>query len=128
MSRTRDNVTLTERMWAGFEKRPNGCWQWVKAVQSNGYGRVSLGGRMKYPHRVMWELLVGPIPEGLDLDHLCRNRACVNPTHLEPVTRSTNLLRGETLAAAHHEDRDCGFTGCKSCRRFHTNEQAREAS
>lgn len=69
------------------------CWNWDKAAVG-GYGVSSLDGKRSVAHRVVWTLLRGPIPDGLDLDHLCRNRLCVNPDHLEPVTRSENLLRG----------------------------------
>lgn len=66
------------------------CWEWMGARNGTGYGNIESRGA----HRVIYEALVGPIPKGLDLDHLCRNPPCVNPDHLEPVTRSTNLLRG----------------------------------
>lgn len=95
-----------------------GCWIFTGAL-NRGYGRVhGEDGKLHYAHRVMYEAMVGDVPEGLELDHLCRRRACCNPWHLEAVTRRENLLRGETLAAAHAEDRDCGFAGCKNCRRF----------
>jgi hypothetical protein len=67
------------------------CWLWKGHVGPNGYGYA---GKGKLAHRVVYEALVGPIPDGLDLDHLCRVRACVNPAHLEPVTRAENLWRG----------------------------------
>lgn len=70
------------------------CWIWTGAKQPEGYGRTWVNGKKISTHRAVYELLVGPIPEGLDLDHLCRNRACCNPKHLEPVTRSENLRRG----------------------------------
>jgi hypothetical protein len=70
------------------------CWLWTGAVGSSGHGRIRPHGRLLQAHRWVYELLVGPIPEGLDLDHLCRIRRCVNPDHLEPVTRQLNLARG----------------------------------
>lgn len=79
------------------------CWEWTAAIgQTGGYGKYSLPlndgsgkGRYVYAHRYAYEILVGPVDESLDLDHLCRNRKCVNPDHLEPVTRRENLRRGE---------------------------------
>lgn len=72
-----------------------GCWNWTGRVRSNGYGSVDLpDGRQRAAHRAMYEELRGPVPDHLDLDHLCRNRLCGNPDHLEPVTRSENLRRG----------------------------------
>lgn len=72
----------------------DGCWPWVAARTSRGYGSVRVGDRTQQAHRVLYELLVGPIPEGLQLDHLCRNRSCVRPDHLEPVTCGENIRRG----------------------------------
>lgn len=118
---------MTERFWAKFDRDPvTGCWNWTAAVDpGTGYGKFHVApGETANAHRVAYELLAGPVPDGLDLDHLCRTRACVNPAHLEPVTRRVNLLRGETLAAAHAAGRDCGAESCKTCRRFHAGEVA----
>jgi hypothetical protein len=104
-----------------FQRRvaPHGeCWVWTGATEHNGYARFWLDGKMRYAHRVAYEWFRGPIPAGLDLDHLCRVRNCVNPYHLEAVTRQVNLLRGETFTAAHAAGRDCGFPKCRACRRF----------
>lgn len=89
--------TITElppRMQAKIHLGDSGCWLWIAALNRNGYGLARFG-RVRVAHRVTYELLVGPIPGGLDLDHLCRVRNCVNPSHLEPVTRRENLRRGE---------------------------------
>lgn len=70
------------------------CLIWNRALQGGGYGYLSIAGRQQVAHRVAYELTKGPIPAGLELDHLCRNRACINPMHLEAVTRSVNDSRG----------------------------------
>ncbi len=72
----------------------DGCWQWTGNVLANGYGLFSRQSHARSAHRWFYQLLVGPVPDGLVLDHLCRNRSCVNPAHLEPVTCKENVLRG----------------------------------
>ena len=82
-----------KRFWAKVDKT-DACWLWTAHCNQGGYGRFWTGTEWQVAHRFAYELLVGPIPKGLDLDHLCRVRHCVNPTHLEPVTRAENLRRG----------------------------------
>ena len=70
------------------------CWTWTGTRTRNGYGQVRRAGKAWVVHRYVWTTLVGPIPPDMDLDHLCRNRLCCNPDHLEPVTRAENMRRG----------------------------------
>ena len=72
------------------------CWLWTGRLH-DGYGYISVGPRQRRAHRLVYELLVGPVPPDLDLDHLCRIRRCVNPDHLEPVTRRENLRRSPLI-------------------------------
>jgi len=85
---------LLDRFQEKYQVNEAGCWVWTATGVANGYGTIDVDGRHALAHRVAYELFVGEIPAGLDLDHLCRNRRCVNPAHLEPVTRSENLRRG----------------------------------
>ena len=91
----------SERFWAKVNKDgDNGCWVWTAATSDTGYGTFNAGGgKFMGAHRFAYLELVGAIPAGLVLDHLCRNRSCVNPEHLEAVTQRTNMLRGVAPAA-----------------------------
>ena len=106
------------------------CWEWKGMPKSGGYHQIKVGGRNLMAHRVVYELLVGPIPEGLQLDHLCRNRWCVRPDHLEPVTPKENKRRGITVnetkthcprGHAYNEENTYRFPDgsrrCRACRR-----------
>jgi hypothetical protein len=76
-----------------------GCWEWTGYISKSGYGRVSIHSKYYAAHRISYEIRNGPIPDGLVIDHLCRNTRCVNPDHLEAVTQKINVLRGISNAA-----------------------------
>lgn len=82
----------SERFWDRVDKTPT-CWLWTGHT-TQGYGTIRVDGRTVRVHRFSWEMVNGPVPEGLELDHLCRVRNCVNPDHLEPVTHVENTMRG----------------------------------
>lgn len=93
--------TDAERFYAKVVLQANGCRLWTGAISGNpgGYGQFWVGGKLVGAHRWAYEHEIGPIPDGLTLDHLCRVRACVEVTHLEPVTLRENILRGVGIAA-----------------------------
>ncbi len=83
-----------DRFWSKVNKLDNGCWRWEGHCQSSGYGKFWDGRKMVKAHRYAYKLLKGKIPPNLECDHLCRNRSCVNPLHIELVTGSENVKRG----------------------------------
>lgn len=93
-------LTIPQRFWSKVHVLPNGCWIWTAATSHRGYGLFRVGSRSDssrksiHAHRFAYECLVGTIPLGLQSDHLCRNRACVNPSHIELVTAQENAQRG----------------------------------
>lgn len=93
------DTRLPERFWRRVQEQEGGCWLWVGTVD-RGYGLLSVDGKTVRAHRYSYETLVGPIPDGLQIDHLCRNRGCVNPAHLEPVTQVENIRRGDAAKLA----------------------------
>src|SRR5258708_2600668 len=91
--------TLRERLFSQLIIDPSGCLLWTGSTRAGGYGRIKIGGRYYAVHRLMYEMFAGPIPGGLQLDHLCRVRHCANVAHLEPVTGHINILRGTSPSA-----------------------------
>jgi len=96
--RTYVSGTPQERFESSTTKT-DGCWLWTGRMNHGGYGMLSLSGGEVRAHRWAYELFIGPVPDGLVLDHLCRVRHCVNPAHLDPCTIGENVMRGETLVA-----------------------------
>lgn len=104
------NEALSKRFWQKVDKNgPAECWPWIagRGGTNQEYGMFYVGKRHTTAHRVAYELLVGPVPDGLQLDHLCRNKICVNPSHLEPVTSKVNVLRGTGLTAINARKTHC---------------------
>ena len=102
MGRTGPKIRpVIERFWSRVNKTDT-CWLWTGALGTGGYATIRLPGSRQQlrAHRWAYEYFVGPIPEGLTLDHLCRVRHCVNPAHLEPVTMRENLLRSPDTQAS----------------------------
>lgn len=101
--------TVAQRFAANIDASVgnDACWPWRGTLYTQGYGLIYFAGKNKKAHRVGYEMFNGPVPEGLCLDHLCRNRACVNPAHLEPVTPRENLLRGASFSATNAAKTHC---------------------
>lgn len=102
-----------------------GCWVWAGGRSGSGYGAFWIDGKTRPAHVVMYEICVGPVPAGLELDHVCRNRACCNPDHLEPVTNQVNVWRSllPTCKAGHELSGDNLYmhptSGQRTCRACH---------
>lgn len=105
------DVTAAGRTWERFWAQVDAsgvCWEWTGKPDRKGYGRFWVAvGRTISAHRWSWQQLVGPVPARLELDHLCRNRLCVNPDHLEPVTTRTNVIRGGGITAINARKTHC---------------------
>ena len=102
-------MNKTEARFWKYTKKTYSCWLWTGTLGPGGYGRLRHSELRKSvaAHRFAYELLVGPIPEGLQIDHLCRVHGCVNPAHLEPVTGKENQHRGFSFAGINHRKTHC---------------------
>lgn len=129
--------TFHERLYSRLVFDPSGCLLWTGTTDKNGYGVVWVDGKYRRIHRVMWEMYEEPIPDGLVLDHVkdrgCTHKNCASVAHLEPVTNQVNVLRGDTIPAAHAAKTHCdnhhkfteantylapdGARNCRACRR-----------
>lgn len=140
------HATVFERWAAKVRRLEGGCWRWAACIRDDGYGSFTVvGGHgpntiRLVAHKYAFEVFRFPVPEGLELDHLCRNRWCVNPFHLQPVTQLTNLMRGESFCANNARKTHCmhghEFTPentliveypnrapCRRCRKCHARRQ-----
>jgi hypothetical protein len=102
-----DNQSISARSDRRYDVDENGCWLWRGGRFENGYAQIRYDGKTRRAHRVIYEVLVGPIQAGLVLDHLCRVRHCVNPDHLEVVTERENIYRGLGLAGINAAKTHC---------------------
>jgi len=137
---SKPGTPIWDRFWPRVDAEGD-CWSWLGARTQGGYGYAWVDASHKHvrAHRLAWELLVGPIPDGLVLDHLCRVRLCVNPDHLEPVTIGINSKRGfspnivanrlgqlNPLCARGHERLPLIHSGaCRQCKRITNNASKR---
>ena len=135
MSAELGDSRLPERFWDKVEEDSGGCWVWTAGLNTHGYGQFRLGDGQcsRGSHRIAYTALVGSVAEGLQLDHLCRIRNCVNPSHLEQVTHRENLRRGDSPTARNARKTTCfrghdfdkentyvrkgGGRRCRACRR-----------
>ena len=97
----------TEQLFWDKVDKSQDCWTWLGSLFKTGYGQFWNGEKVVRAHRYSYELLKGEIPKGLQLDHLCRNRYCVNPKHLEPVTNRENVLRGNGICGNNARKTHC---------------------
>ena len=132
------NEVLRARVHAGVVLR-DGCWVWSGPLTASGYARASIGNRPTRVHRAAYQEWCGPIPDGTVLDHLCRNRAYVNPAHLEAVSQQENVQRGAAadLSVRRYPRTHCphghaftvdnsyfckrGTRSCRACRRMRSS-------
>lgn len=135
-------MTLAQRFHAKVWKHDAGCWEWIGSKQPTGYAQLWNGQRVEQAHRISFRLTCGAIPDGMEIDHLCRNRGCVNPDHLQAVSHRENMRRSKTIMGQNAAKTECkrghsfdqantyitanGARQCRACLRMHAkNRKAR---
>lgn len=135
------SLPVLERIIQRTDRTTSDCWLWTRSLDRYGYAEIKVQGRHHLAHRLSYEVLVGPIPEGLVIDHLCRKRHCVNPAHMEPVTPLENTLRGSAPSVINASKTHCpqghpfdgantiirpsGGRRCRACHNASTNRKVR---
>lgn len=134
---------LPDRIWNRITvNSETGCWESTLSLNAQGYTQVRWKGRTMRLHRLIYTHLVGPVPLDIHLDHLCRNRACCNPRHIEPVSGRENVMRGDGFASVNANKTHCprdheydarntyhdstGARRCRQCARLTQNERRRQ--
>ena len=102
------NQVQAQRFWEKV-KQVDDCWIWTACIDHDGYGDVKIAGRRTRAHRAAYEHMVTTIPDGLVIDHLCRVRACVNPSHMDPVPNRVNVIRGDSRTNQQSAQTCCKF-------------------
>lgn len=132
-ARINKSIPFTDLVRSETAENDKGCWVWQRMKNRKGYARIRWNGKIIEIHRMAYEAFIGPIPEGLVIDHLCRNPSCLNPEHLEAVTHKENTLRGNAPSALYAKQTHCkhghplsganlrvekdGGRTCKTCNR-----------